>query len=37
VTENERLLATKKEYSGEYKIFASDIDENMINIAKENA
>jgi putative N6-adenine-specific DNA methylase len=35
--ENERLLAKKKEYSWDYKIFASDIEQELIEIAKENA
>jgi putative N6-adenine-specific DNA methylase len=37
ITENERLLAKKKEYSGKYSIFASDNDAEVIEIAKENA
>lgn len=37
ITENERLLAKKREYSWEYKIIASDIDSDIIKIAKSNA
>lgn len=37
IVENERKLARKKEFSGEYKIFASDIDEEVLEIAKNNA
>lgn len=35
--ENEKNLAKKKEFSWDYKIFASDIDEEILEIAKENA
>lgn len=37
ITENERLLAKKREYEWEYKIIASDINPTMIDLAKENA
>ncbi|ATU05758.1 hypothetical protein BKN14_04975 [Candidatus Gracilibacteria bacterium HOT-871] len=37
VIENEKKLAKNKEFSGEYKIFASDIDEQLLEIAKKNA
>lgn len=37
ITENERVQAKKKEFSGEYTIRASDIDPEMIELAKENA
>lgn len=37
IIENERKLAKTKEFSWDYKIFASDIDENMLEIAKKNA
>ncbi|MDD3645837.1 MAG: class I SAM-dependent RNA methyltransferase [Candidatus Gracilibacteria bacterium] len=37
LVEKELEDARKKEYSGEYKIIASDIDENIIEIAKQNA
>lgn len=36
VTDNERLIAKKREYSWEYTIIASDNDEKMIEIAREN-
>ena len=36
-SENERALARKKRFEGEYKIHASDIDPEMIEIAKANA
>lgn len=36
-SENERALARKKTFDGEYKIFASDRDEDILEIAKENA
>lgn len=35
--ENERALARKKRYEGDYKIYASDIDPEMIEIAEANA
>lgn len=37
ITENERILAKTKIYNWNYKIFASDIDSNMLEIAKQNA
>ncbi|MDD3145095.1 MAG: class I SAM-dependent RNA methyltransferase [Candidatus Gracilibacteria bacterium] len=37
ITENERVQAKKKEFAGEYTIRASDIDPEMIELAKENA
>ncbi len=37
VIENEKKLAKNKEFSWEYKIFASDIDEQLLEIAKKNA
>jgi 23S rRNA G2445 N2-methylase RlmL len=37
VSELERASARKKRYDGEYKIYATDIDPEMIKIAKENA
>lgn len=37
ITENEREQAKKKEFVGEYTIRASDIDPEMIELAKENA
>lgn len=37
LSENERALARKKTYDWEYKIFASDIDQEMVELSKENA
>lgn len=37
IWEEERKAAKAREYSGEYRIFASDIDESAIQISKENA
>lgn len=37
IIENERKMAKFKEFDGEYKIFASDIDEEILEIAKQNA
>lgn len=37
ITENERLQAKNKEFAGEYTIKASDIDPEMVELAKENA
>lgn len=37
IIENERKMAKHKEFSWEYKIFASDINEEVLGIAKENA
>lgn len=37
ITENERVLASKKQFAWEYIIRASDIDPEMIELAKENA
>ncbi|NLC72961.1 MAG: class I SAM-dependent RNA methyltransferase [Ruminococcaceae bacterium] len=37
VWEDERQAAKAREYSGEYRIFASDIDESAVQISKENA
>jgi 23S rRNA G2445 N2-methylase RlmL len=31
------MRAKEKEFQGEYKIYASDIDENMVEMAKRNA
>jgi putative N6-adenine-specific DNA methylase len=36
-SENERALARKKTYDGDYNIVASDIDFEMVELAKENA
>ncbi len=36
-TQNERLQAKKKEFNGDYRIIASDIDEEMVDLAQENA
>ncbi|NVP17858.1 class I SAM-dependent RNA methyltransferase [Candidatus Gracilibacteria bacterium] len=37
ITENERSLARKKEFSGEYTIKASDINPEMVSLAQNNA
>ena len=37
ITDNERLLAKKREYNWDYSIIASDVNEEIINIAKNNA
>jgi putative N6-adenine-specific DNA methylase len=37
LSENERALARKKTYDWNYKIFASDIDKEMVELSKENA
>lgn len=37
LSENERALARKKTYDWEYKIFASDINQEMVELSKENA
>ncbi|RKW20652.1 class I SAM-dependent RNA methyltransferase [Candidatus Gracilibacteria bacterium] len=36
IIENERNIAKQKEFNGNYKIFASDIDEEILEIAKQN-
>lgn len=36
-SENERALARKKTFDWDYRIFASDLDEEMVELAKENA
>ncbi|MFK7780149.1 MAG: class I SAM-dependent RNA methyltransferase [Candidatus Gracilibacteria bacterium] len=36
-SENERALARTKTYDGDYKIFGSDIDPEMVELSKENA
>ncbi|MCP4523958.1 MAG: class I SAM-dependent RNA methyltransferase [Candidatus Gracilibacteria bacterium] len=36
MAENERALARKKQFDGDYKIYASDMDEKMIEIAMNN-
>lgn len=37
ILDNEKKLARKREYTWEYKVFASDIDPEVLEIAKENA
>jgi hypothetical protein len=37
MVEYERKIAKTKEFAGEYKVFASDIDEEILEIAKQNA
>lgn len=37
ILDNEKKIARKREFSWDYKIYASDIDEEVLNIARENA